>query len=183
MTVGITSSILMILFPCLPFGQTIQKSQQASQRDCTNGGQTVAACFRVSATVSEPAMEETACTESPVIMTGMKSRGDGSFWVSFRNLDKERRVTAVSYLVTVFDDQNRRIVKAALWGRPLSKPVEPGAEMEFENEEPHIQLGHLTPGRYLVQFNSVLFTNMSEWQMRTRCFLSKESGFIVCSAE
>ena len=173
----------MILVPFVSFGQTIQKSQRASQQDCTNGGQTVAASFKVSATVSEPSMEETACTDSPVTITGMKIRPDGSIWVSFRNLDKERRVTAVGYLVTVFDDQNRRIVKTALWGRPLSKPVEPGAEMKWENEEPHVQLREVTPGRYLVQFNSVLFTNMSEWQMRTRCSLSKESGLIVCNAE
>ena len=56
------------------------------------------------------------------------------------------------------------------------------AEMELQNEEPHTRLENITAGRYLVQFNSVLFTNMSEWQMRRRCVLAKESGLIKCDS-
>ena len=174
--------MLMLGLPFSSFGQNIQKSEKTPVQGCKDGGQIVAAIFRVSPGARDPVMEDTACTDSPVAITGMKIRGDGSVWISFKNLDKERSATAIGYLVTVFDDQNRRIVRTALWGRPLNKPVAPGAEMELQNEEPHTRLENITAGRYLVQFNSVLFTNMSEWQMRRRCVLAKESGLIKCDS-
>jgi hypothetical protein len=172
--------MLILILPLSSFGQSIQKTLTASPQACPGDKSIVAAIFKVSEAGTEPIIEQTACADAPVSITRMQINPDGEVWILFKNLDKERQVSAVGYLVTVFEKQNRRLKDTGLWARTLRKPVLPNSEMEVDTNEPLEQLKKLTPGRYLVQFSSILLPNMSEWQMHVHCKLPRKGGSMIC---
>ena len=156
----------------------VEVSREASIESCA-GGQIVAATFRVTMGGSAAPMLQAACAKTPVEITRLLVKQDGSYMVYFRNLDPKRRVVGVSYAVTELDDKGNKGETEFIAGL-LSEPTSPGAEMMENPGWRHRQFKLEKARTYLVNFSSVKFEDMSEWHFKVDCNVSKSMMRIRC---
>ena len=158
----------------------IEVTREASPGACS-GGQVVAATFHLAGGGDNyPTLQRTACAHAPVEMTRMIVKADGSYSVILRNLDNNRQVVGVSYLVTAIDSKGNVDGEPHFVSSLLPKPAEPGAEIIEDSERSPRRISLEKATTYLVQFVSVLFAPFSEWQFRADCSSTGDLTQIRC---
>ena len=157
----------------------VQVSREASSEVCADG-QTVAISFQFWRENSVPSNFDVACTQAPVGIKQMQVMEDGTLSISFRNSDLRRRIAGISYMIFTLNSDDEVGGNTTYSSYLLPEPIKPGAEIELNLELPQARPQKGKPQTYIVQFSSIKFGDLSEWQFQADCRLPNKVTRIRC---